>query len=318
MTTTPKVSILIPCYNSERFIAETLDSCLAQTYSNIEIIIVDDGSTDRSLVIAKDYERNDERVNVICQSNAGACAARNNAFAHSTGDYVVFLDADDLINETFIEEHVNHISISDGKSVCFCRWGNFNKLVTDAKIPDLKIYKDYNEAFQLLLDLWTEGMLQTTCYMTPRQLVADAGYWNEAVLLNQDGEFFSRILIHASQALFVSGAKVYYRKGEYTSVSKPDNPRKIASLLSTFMNYKKNALAHEDSIRVRKGLAIIFTSFIYVYGNRFPELCRQAKVELNCLKMGYILERVPERVKVISKLIGFDNFMLIRKLLIKR
>lgn len=57
MTTTPKVSILIPCYNSERFIAETLDSCLAQTYSNIEIIIVDDGSTDRSLAIAREnYE----------------------------------------------------------------------------------------------------------------------------------------------------------------------------------------------------------------------------------------------------------------------
>lgn len=318
MKTTPKVSILVPCYNSEPFIAETLECCLAQTYSNIEIIIVDDGSTDRSLAIAKDYEGKDERVSVISQPNAGACRARNNAFAHSTGDYVLFLDADDLINETFVEKHVSRISNSEYKSISFCKWGIFHESAAEATFPDCRIFKDYNDAFGLLLDLWTGEMLLITCYMIPRQLVADAGYWDETVLLNQDGEFFSRILIHANHALFVSGAKLYYRKGGYASVSKPDNPRKIVSLLNTYTNYKKNALAHENSIRVREALAVIFTSFIYVYGNRFPELRRQAKAELDDLNVGYMLERIPERVKKISKLIGFDTFMFIRKLLIKR
>ena len=76
----PKVSILIPCYNSERFIAETLDSCLAQTYHNIEVIVVDDGSTDHSLEFAKDYENKDRRVKIIYQKNAGSQSGTQNFF----------------------------------------------------------------------------------------------------------------------------------------------------------------------------------------------------------------------------------------------
>lgn len=91
----PKVSILIPCYNSERFVAETLDSCLAQTYRNIEIIVVDDGSTDNSFAIAKSFESN--IIKVYRQDNSGACAARNYAFRKSSGEYIVYLDADDIL-----------------------------------------------------------------------------------------------------------------------------------------------------------------------------------------------------------------------------
>lgn len=317
MKTTPKVSILVPCYNSERFIAETLDSCLSQTYRNIEIIVVDDGSTDNSFELARRFESS--IVKVYRQNNSGACAARNHAFSRSSGDYVVYLDADDIISPYFIEEHIMRLCDTDGRCVSFGKWDKFRLSIEEATFPLRPFYKDYKKPFQLLIDLWeTGGMLQTSCYMVSRQLVNESGGWRENLLLNQDGDFFSRILMIASEAYFVPNAKVYYRKGGYASVSKPDNPRKIVSLLNTYTNYKKNALAHENSIRVREALAIIFTSFIYVYGNRFPELGRQAKAELDDLNVGYMLERIPERVKKISKLIGFDTFMFIRKLLIKR
>jgi glycosyltransferase involved in cell wall biosynthesis len=91
--TIPIVSVIIPCYNSARFLGETIESVLAQSYPNLEIIAVDDGSTDGSAEIAAQYPS----VTCIRQDNAGVAAARNNGFLHSTGEYVVFLDHDDRL-----------------------------------------------------------------------------------------------------------------------------------------------------------------------------------------------------------------------------
>ena len=93
---TKLVSILIPCYNAEKWLGETLDCCLRQTYKNIEVIFVDDGSTDNSLAIAREYEKKDNRIHVFAQPNSGGCRARNVVFEHSTGDYIMYLDATDL------------------------------------------------------------------------------------------------------------------------------------------------------------------------------------------------------------------------------
>ena len=101
-----KVSILIPCYNSEKWVGETLDCCLRQTYPNIEVVLVDDGSTDNSLAIAREYEKKDKRIRVFSQPNSGGCRARNLAFEKSTGDYIKYLDADDLISDDMIEKQV--------------------------------------------------------------------------------------------------------------------------------------------------------------------------------------------------------------------
>src|ERR1700723_2411466 len=91
----PLVSILIPAYNSEESIAQTLRSALAQTWKRKEIIVVDDGSTDRTLDVARQFEA--EGVRALTQRNQGAAVARNKAFALSHGDYIQWLDADDIL-----------------------------------------------------------------------------------------------------------------------------------------------------------------------------------------------------------------------------
>ena len=92
----PLVSILIPAYNSEKWIKSTIQSALNQTYSNKEIIIVDDGSTDNTLNIAKQFES--DILKVIFQKNQGASAARNKALSISQGDFIQWLDSEDLIS----------------------------------------------------------------------------------------------------------------------------------------------------------------------------------------------------------------------------
>lgn len=92
-----KVSVIVPCYNAERYLAECLRSVLAQTERDIEVLAVDDGSTDGTLALARRFEAEDGRVRVLTQPNRGVCAARNAGLAHASGDYVTFVDADDLL-----------------------------------------------------------------------------------------------------------------------------------------------------------------------------------------------------------------------------
>ena len=99
----PKVSIIIPIYNTEKYLPKCLDSVLNQTYHNLEIILVDDGSSDNSGKIADESTKKDKRITVLHQKNQGQSSARNNGVKKSTGDYISFIDSDDTISKTFID-----------------------------------------------------------------------------------------------------------------------------------------------------------------------------------------------------------------------
>ncbi|UKO97248.1 glycosyltransferase family 2 protein [Nostoc sp. UHCC 0870] len=102
----PLVSVIIPAYNAEKFISKTLQSVLSQTYINIEVLVVDDGSLDRTTEIVESFARNDNRVILIKQSNKGVAAARNLAISKSTGEYIAPVDADDIWYPKKLEKQV--------------------------------------------------------------------------------------------------------------------------------------------------------------------------------------------------------------------
>lgn len=103
MNNTPLISVIVPVYNGEKFIHKCVDSILAQTYSNLEIILVDDGSSDTSAQICDEYTQKDARIKVIHQQNAGVSAARNTGIKNAQGEYISFIDQDDWVAPTFIE-----------------------------------------------------------------------------------------------------------------------------------------------------------------------------------------------------------------------
>ena len=97
------ITIIIPVYNVEQYLERCLESVIRQSYKNLEIIIVNDGSTDSSLKITDEFKERDHRITVINQSNAGLSAARNTGIAASNGKYLSFVDSDDYIHRQFIE-----------------------------------------------------------------------------------------------------------------------------------------------------------------------------------------------------------------------
>ena len=97
------ISIIIPVYNVEKYLNKCLNSVIEQTYKNIEVILIDDGSTDNSGKICDEYAKNDIRIKIIHQQNGGVSTARNNGLEHATGKYITFVDSDDYIEKEMIE-----------------------------------------------------------------------------------------------------------------------------------------------------------------------------------------------------------------------
>ena len=136
-----KVSIIIPCFNQAKFIPETLDSVLAQTYQNWECIIIDDGSYDNSREIVQDYIDKDSRFSYIYQENQGPAAARNNGIQHSYGDFILPLDADDLIADTYIEKAISVFVSNPDFKIVYCKAKKFGACNQIWDLPDYSYEK---------------------------------------------------------------------------------------------------------------------------------------------------------------------------------
>ena len=108
------VSIIIPAYNAEKYIEQCIDSIISQTYKNIEVIIVNDGSTDNTLAICEKYAKEDKRIKIVKKKNEGVSKARNDGIKIATGKYIMFIDSDDYIDDDYIE--IMHKNIVEKKA----------------------------------------------------------------------------------------------------------------------------------------------------------------------------------------------------------
>ena len=147
-----KISIIVPIYNVEKYLRKCIDSILNQSYDNLQIILVDDGSPDNCPKICDEYLNKDNRIQVIHKSNGGLSSARNAGIKVANGKYIAFIDSDDYIELNMIEKLVNAIEKSNA-DLCICgiRWVNkdgtlFTKV---AKSPIKNIVYDDDKKFDL-------------------------------------------------------------------------------------------------------------------------------------------------------------------------
>jgi len=273
----PLVSILIPCYNAAPWVGDTLKSALAQTWSNVEIILVDDGSLDASLTIARQYAS--ERVQVVAQPNQGASAARNHALKLAQGDFIQYLDADDLLAPDKIARQLERLQRYENH-VASGEWGRFYTHVEEAQFRPEAVWQDLDPVDWLVCSWMGGGMMHPAAWLLPRAVAERAGIWSNRLSLNDDGEYFSRVLVNSDGVLFCPGARTYYRSGLATSLSGTRSRKAMESAILALEFCTATLLNQENSPRTRQASATAFQRLVYdlyPFGN---DLVRHAEARV--------------------------------------
>ncbi|SFT41895.1 Glycosyltransferase involved in cell wall bisynthesis [Algoriphagus locisalis] len=313
----PLVSIIIPVYNKAAFVIETLDSALGQSYPNIELILVNDGSTDGSMAILETYQSNfPDKINLINQPNGGVSKATNVGIQASKGEYIQFLDADDILSPDKIFQQIKLLENKDSKVMASCEWVNFKEDIVEFSSPPYGVFKDFESGLDLQLRFWNnQEMMAISSYLTHRKLIEKTEPWDENLTINQDGEFFMRVLLQASKVLFEPTERVYYRQPGLSNVSQQKSEKAYTSLLDSYKAYERNVLSAEDSHRVRKALKKVYQKFIYDCFPNYPHLVAKAEVLMKALNVSEKTFIGGPKFQQLSRLIGFKNALLLKRLL---
>jgi glycosyltransferase involved in cell wall biosynthesis len=263
------VSILIPAYNAERWIADTIQSALGQTWPRKEIIIVDDGSRDQTLRIARQFAS--KTVCVVTQENQGAAAARNKAFELCQGNYIQWLDADDLLAEDKIARQMEVAELSESKrTLISSAWAYFMYSPNRAKFVATTLWCDLAPIEWLLRKMGQNLHMPPATWLVSQELTQAAGCWDSRLSFDDDGEYFCRVILASDGIRFVPNSKTFYRISGSGSLSNMDESNeKLASLLLSIQLHIDHIRSLEDSRRVRAAcLSYLQKRFIRFYPER--------------------------------------------------
>lgn len=265
----PLVSILIPCYNAAPWLAITLESAFAQTWPECEIVLVDDGSTDDSLAIARRFEPRGLRI--FTQSNRGQSSACNHALRHARGDYIKFFDADDLLSPDAVALQVGALR-DRPHCLAYGEWARFHSDPAEADFTPRPGWRD-GSPVDWLVELWADAqpMMQCAQFLIPRDLLDRAGGWDERLSLINDFELFTRLAVASRGIVFTPGARLYYRSGLAGSLSRSRSAPAWRSAYLSLTQGTRHVLAAEDSPRTRRVAATMLQGLIYDMYPNTPE-----------------------------------------------
>lgn len=265
------VSVCIPCFNAEHYVQKTLDCLLKQSWAALEVIVVNDGSTDRSMDVLRPYA--DRGVRIVDQSQAGQCAAANRALSLASGDYIKFLDADDLISPDFIGLQMARLE-GRADAVASAGWGRFygDDLATFKPNPE-PVWRDM-DPLDWLIEAWAEAhpMMQCGLFLIPRSLLDRSGGWDESLSLINDFEFFARVLVHSRAVLFTHEATLFYRSGLKGSLSAQKDRKAAESAFHSVLKGTGYLLAHRSTASARRSCANVMQNFIYEFYPKYHDL----------------------------------------------
>ncbi len=233
------ISTIIPTYNRAHLITETLNSVLAQSYTNWECIIVDDGSTDRTLAIIKTFTKKDARFKIFERPEnfrKGAAVCRNIGLRNAKGSYIQFLDSDDLLESNKFESQLDVLTGKDKLSMATCKWGRLDKENSNPKkYSSLPIYRNYSNPSKLLKAFGNRyTFFPVHCYLTSVSLIKLAGNWNEDLTVNDDGEFFSRVILNSNSIFFTGKTYAIYRSGSGNRLSQLETEEQIEQYIKSW------------------------------------------------------------------------------------
>ncbi|UKT64390.1 glycosyltransferase family 2 protein [Pedobacter mucosus] len=283
----PLVSVIIPLYNSAKHIGETLQCIYDQSYKNIEVIIVDDGSKDDSYKIVNSLKN--KNTLVLSQPNRGASAARNAGLELASGELVQFIDADDLLSPDKIENQVNAIN-SDYSKLTVCSTIHF----ADGTIPSKSQPSAYEETFILddtdtkhfLINLMGGyqlggSMIPIHSWLVPKKIIEAIGPWNENLSMDDDGEYFCRAVLNANGIIKTDGFSYYRRQSAAnSSLSSQTNLKSYESMLQSYTLRKQHILKKTNSYEAKVAVYKLFMNLAVGSYIHYPNISRLALAEV--------------------------------------
>lgn len=270
----PLVSIIIPAYNVEKYIAYCLDSILQQTYNNIEIIIVNDGSTDHTLGVAQKYQKRDTRITLIDQQNSGVSASRNIALKCAKGDYVLFVDADDWLDMNTVQVCIEQVEAEQADVCMFAYQSEFpnrsdirrlypeSRTFTDNDCKDLqrRIIGPINEELCMPQRLDSYGTIWAKLYR--RELLKDLFFEDlNKVGSAEDTLFNSFVFLRVKKAIYINQPFYHYRRNNDASVTKRFRPNLLQQWSYLFAEMSKSIQTAEAEEALLNRIAISLFGF---------------------------------------------------------
>ena len=276
------VSILIPAYNSAKYIHSAIESAVSQTWPNKEIIVVDDGSKDDTYQIASSF--NSPFVRVVSQNNRGASAARNYALLLSKGDYIQWLDSDDILSVDKITKQIEGAENGKTSNVLIAgAWGSFISSEKESQFSSNSLWEDLQPVEWLYRKMDENLWFPPMAFLVSRKLTTMAGPWNESLSLDDDGEYFCRILCCSTRIRFVPESRCFKRSALGLSSSHNLNDKKLNSQSYSILFNIKKLLELENSQRTRQACCKLLNRWsIYFYPERMDifETMRSRVTEL--------------------------------------
>ncbi|TDS11099.1 glycosyltransferase family 2 protein [Sphingobacterium paludis] len=244
----PLVSIVIPCYNAEKTIHETLNSVLLQTYNNIEIIVVDDGSTDGSLKAIDSFLAGQLKVRIITQHNCGQSKARNNGMYACDGEYVMFLDADDMLAPAYVSECVD----------VFQSFPETLLVYSDVQLFERETGKLHLDTF-ILRQFLLRNCIPSFCMLRTEQ-IKEAGGFDETMRNNEDWECWIRIIARfRGSVVKIPKALYFYRKRlSADSVTDLSNFRNEVDQVFFYIYSKNYSFYQQNNLSISDLVAFAF------------------------------------------------------------
>jgi glycosyltransferase involved in cell wall biosynthesis len=285
MSTNLVISIIVPVFNSENYIADTIISCLNQTYSNFELILVNDGSTDNVETVINKFA--DKRIQYFKIENSGACNARNFGISKANGHLIQFLDHDDILEFDKIEHQVKQYKKFGENFIYSATMGSVSgKLKTIDKGYSL-YERDFTpqEYFETVLNQFGK-YLTTGAWLVPAKLINSTYGWDSSAGLNDDGEYFMRIILNSSGIVFSKQSIFYFRRDVPNSLSKQfDNKQVYVKWFYSYCSYSDNFIKKFDAT-IAKELSWKALSIYYCKSYpHYPDLLEKC---LNRIKdLGY-------------------------------
>jgi glycosyltransferase involved in cell wall biosynthesis len=272
----PLVSILIPAYNAGKWLADTLRSAVGQTWPNKEIIVVNDGSRDETLSIARQFESN--MVRVVSRENQGAAATRNHAFSLAQGDFVQWLDADDLLAPEKVARQMEVGLRCSRQTLLSSPFAKFLYRPRRAEFTPTPLWENLSPTEWLVRKMGLDLHMQTATWLVSRELTEAAGPWDTQLLGDDDGEYFCRVLLQSEGVQFVPEARVYYRASGTSSLSYiGHSDRKREAQWRSMLLHIQYLRSLEDSPRTRPACVNYLQNWLVFFYPERMDLVKEAE-----------------------------------------